>query len=329
MLNLILTGQLPPFTLLVWGVALFIFFLPTVLAFQKGHRRFWWILALNLVIAPLQQAILTYLFPDFFAVAGAPPGELVWKGLIANLGAGWLALLAWSLAPVASPDPRLIAARNTKFYDLAAGLPLALWFAYSVVRLRPSIVANVEMISAGGGTLFTWAQLFSLAGSALFNLLLVWLLLVRDKPVLKARGAVPRIAAFAGTFLGVGILQLPVAPLSMPVQIAAALLVGTGSVLAAIVLSRLGKSFSIMPEARRLVTDGPYALVRHPLYAVELLIIAGMALQFAQPLAGILGVAVMALLVIRTVFEERVLAEAYPEYEAYRAKTARFIPGVI
>jgi protein-S-isoprenylcysteine O-methyltransferase Ste14 len=329
MLNLILTGQVPPFTLLVWGVALFIFFLPSVLAFQKGHRRFWWILALNLVIAPLQQAILVSLFPDFFAVAGATPGELVWKGLIANLGVGWLALLAWSLAPVAGPDPRLIAARNTKLYDLAAGLPLALWFAYGVVRLRPSIVANIEIIAAGAGTLFTWAQLFSLAGSALFNLLLVWLLLVRDKPVLKARGAVPRIAAFAGTFLGVAILQLPVAPLSAPVQVAAALLVGTGSVLAAIVLSRLGKSFSIMPEARRLVTDGPYALVRHPLYAVELLIIAGMALQFSQPLAGILGVAVVVLLVIRALFEERVLAEAYPEYEAYRARVKRFIPGVI
>ena len=165
MLNLILTGQLSPFTLLVWGVALFLFFLPTVLAFQKGHRRFWVILALNLVIAPLQQVILVKLFPAFFAIAGATPAELVWKGLIANLGLGWLALLAWSLAPVASPDPRLLAVRNTKLYDLAAGLPLALWFAYSVVRLRPSIAADIEIIASGGGTLFVWAQLFSLAGS--------------------------------------------------------------------------------------------------------------------------------------------------------------------
>jgi protein-S-isoprenylcysteine O-methyltransferase Ste14 len=39
-------------------------------------------------------------------------------------------------------------------------------------------------------------------------------------------------------------------------------------------------------------------------------------------------VAVAALLVIRSVFEERVLTEAYPEYETYRAKVARFIPGV-
>ena len=31
----------------------------------------------------------------------------------------------------------------------------------------------------------------------------------------------------------------------------------------------------------------------------------------------------------RTVFEERVLVEAFPEYNAYRARTARFIPGLI
>jgi protein-S-isoprenylcysteine O-methyltransferase Ste14 len=41
------------------------------------------------------------------------------------------------------------------------------------------------------------------------------------------------------------------------------------------------------------------------------------------------GFAVLAMMVVRTLFEEKVLAEAYPEYVAYRAKTARFIPGVI
>jgi protein-S-isoprenylcysteine O-methyltransferase Ste14 len=33
--------------------------------------------------------------------------------------------------------------------------------------------------------------------------------------------------------------------------------------------------------------------------------------------------------VIRSVFEERVLSEAYPEYAAYKARTARFVPGII
>jgi len=37
----------------------------------------------------------------------------------------------------------------------------------------------------------------------------------------------------------------------------------------------------------------------------------------------------VAMLVIRTIYEERVLVEAYPEYVAYRARTKRFIPGLI
>ena len=78
-----------------------------------------------------------------------------------------------------------------------------------------------------------------------------------------------------------------------------------------------------------LVTGGPYAHARHPLYAVEMITIAGTTLQFVQPWAALIAVGVLALLVVRSVFEERVLAEAYPEYAAYKAKTARFIPGVI
>jgi protein-S-isoprenylcysteine O-methyltransferase Ste14 len=109
----------------------------------------------------------------------------------------------------------------------------------------------------------------------------------------------------------------------------AALLVGLGSLGSALVLARLGKSFSIMPEARNLVTGGPYAYARHPLYAVEMVTLLGTAIQFAQPWATLLAAGVVALQVTRSLFEEQVLAEAYPEYETYRRRTKRFIPGII
>jgi protein-S-isoprenylcysteine O-methyltransferase Ste14 len=129
--------------------------------------------------------------------------------------------------------------------------------------------------------------------------------------------------------MGVGILQLKVATLSLPMQMLAAALIGIGSLGSLLVLWWLGKSFSIMPEARKLVTGGPYALARHPLYTVEMITIAGTALQFAAPWSWLIALVVVALLWIRSHFEEQVLAQAYPEYAAYRARTKRFIPGII
>ena len=95
------------------------------------------------------------------------------------------------------------------------------------------------------------------------------------------------------------------------------------------VLWWLGKSFSILPEARRLVTGGPYAFARHPLYSVEIITVLGTALQFQAPWAWLIALGVVALLWIRTQYEEQVLAESFPEYPAYRARTKRFIPGII
>jgi protein-S-isoprenylcysteine O-methyltransferase Ste14 len=223
----------------------------------------------------------------------------------------------------------LAAFRDTKLYDFLMAVPLILWFGNGVVQLRARLVAEAIAILDGQASLFIWIQFLALLSAALFNLMLVWLLVVRDKPILRARGLLPRITGFAGTFFGVSILHLPVAPLNLAWQIVAALLVMGGCLGSAVVLAKLGKSFSIMPEARRLVTDGPYAYARHPLYAVELVTIAGTAIQFQQPWATLLALVVVALIYARTVFEEQVLSEAYPEYAAYRARVKRFIPGVI
>ena len=82
-------------------------------------------------------------------------------------------------------------------------------------------------------------------------------------------------------------------------------------------------------EARVLVTTGAYRFVRHPLYVAELTGMIGNVILFQQPWAALLAVAVIALQVARAHFEEQVLAEAFPEYAAYRARTKRFIPFVI
>jgi len=174
---------------------------------------------------------------------------------------------------------------RSKSFDLLMGLPLMLWFGWSAAKVRPSLVYDARALLADPSDLYTNLHFYSLLASVSFNLLLIWMLLTRTTPVRKAAGWAPRAAAVAGTFLGVGILQLPFGHLSLfwlSVSCALTLAGGFGSV---IVLARLGKSFAIMPEARVLVTSGPYAYARHPLYTVEFLTIIGIAMQFQQPWA--------------------------------------------
>ena len=328
MLQAILTGQARSFALLTSGLLLYLYFLPSILAFLKGHRHFVILLVLNFLVSPVQATALHFLAPGLLATDPNDLAAIGQTALIANYGLGWLLLLVWSLKP-GEPDPRLLAAQNTKAYDAIAALPLILWFAYGAMQLRPTIVNDVMLITQGRADLYTWVQLFSLSAALAFDVLLVWMLVIRDRPVAKAKGVLPRFFGFAGTFLGVGILQLPQAHLGLPMQFLAAVLVGVGSLASVLVLWRLGKAFSIMPEARTLVTGGPYAHARHPLYAVEMITILGTALQFVQPWAMLVAIGVCVLLVIRSVYEEGVLSATYPDYAAYRAKTKRFVPGVI
>ena len=217
--------------------------------------------------------------------------------------------------------------RRGKLYDFAAGLPLILWFGYGAIKLRPDLAAVARAWMMQPDSLLANMRLFALFAAFAFNLLLIYLIVVRTEPVRRSSGILPRLCGFAGTFLGVGILQLKPQTLSLPWQTVAAALVFAGGLGSAIVLAWLGKSFSIMPEARNLVTGGPYAYARHPLYVMEFLTLAGTAIQFAQPWAALLALGVTVLQVLRTIFEERVLVAAYPEYAGYRARVKRF--GVI
>ncbi len=89
----------------------------------------------------------------------------------------------------------------------------------------------------------------------------------------------------------------------------------------------LRRSFSLEPQARALVTSGPYRLARHPIYTVYLLINAGILLRhLTVPFAVVLAAWVL-LLVVRVRYEEGVLTDAFPEYTEYRRRVRAF--GVI
>ncbi len=105
-------------------------------------------------------------------------------------------------------------------------------------------------------------------------------------------------------------------------------LILTGNVLCVYVLSYLGRSFSIMAEARKLVSDGPYGIVRHPLYLAEQIAILGIFIQFASMYAAILIAVHFIFQLRRMLNEENLLRATFPEYAVYMTRTARLIPAI-
>src|SRR5213078_4335278 len=91
------------------------------------------------------------------------------------------------------------------------------------------------------------------------------------------------------------------------------------------VLLRLGRSFSVMAEARGLVTGGIYRHIRHPLYLAEEIAAVGCAIQFFSLWALLLLCMQLGFQLRRMTNEERVLERRFPEYARYRQTTARLI----
>ena len=152
--------------------------------------------------------------------------------------------------------------------------------------------------------------------------------LVRLRPARKARGVEPRISALIGTFLLTAVVILPRRDLSPVAGLVSALLTTAGSALAVVVLAQLRGSFSIMAESRELVTTGVYRIVRHPLYLAEEIAAIGVAMQFFSPWTVLVLAVQIGFQLRRMRNEEVVLTASFPEYLAYRTRTARILPGI-
>lgn len=90
-------------------------------------------------------------------------------------------------------------------------------------------------------------------------------------------------------------------------------------------------NFSVLPEPRngaRLITTGPYAHVRHPMYLALMLFAAGCALGWNTPVHWLAAAALVAVLEVKARREERLLQARFEGYAAYAARTRRFVPRV-
>jgi protein-S-isoprenylcysteine O-methyltransferase Ste14 len=90
----------------------------------------------------------------------------------------------------------------------------------------------------------------------------------------------------------------------------------------------LGRSFGMVAANRGIVTRGPYAVVRHPIYAGYLLVQIGFVMQAVSWRNISVVLLVTACNIGRVVAEERLLRAA-PEYQRYCARVRwRLLPGV-
>ena len=221
--------------------------------------------------------------------------------------------------------PPFSAARCNSVFDWAARLTL-------VFVLSFLIFGNVSWIIHAVGSAEHHASdhlllnVAARASSALFVALAAVTTLTRLPPVRKAAGLEPRIAALLGTFLLTALALLPRQELP-PIALAlSSLLIIAGMLTSFVVLRWLGRAFSIMAEARRLVTHGPYRFVRHPLYVCEELAVIGTFIQVLSPLAIVVFIMHGVFQIRRMLNEETVLEETFPEYADYARRTPRLLP---
>ncbi len=100
MLRMVLTGQVKGADLLEGALLAFLYFLPSILAFLRGHSRFFIILGLNVALAPVQRQLLRVFVPGMFRrwpLCGFSPSSPIW---------GWDGCCFWAgRSDRASPTP--------------------------------------------------------------------------------------------------------------------------------------------------------------------------------------------------------------------------------
>ena len=209
--------------------------------------------------------------------------------------------------------------------DLLLGrLVPSLFFSLFLARQLILLWSGFHGIKGPYDLLFLVQQLLALA----YFTMLVVLYAVR----LPQRGTDHRLAvifvAFSGTFAAISASFLPGGARREGLVLFADVLATAGLAYSVWGLAYLRRSFSIIPEARRLVTGGPYALSRHPVYLGEIATAVGVNLATGGWLSALAIAYFIVCEVLRMRWEERILLQAFPnEYPAYARRVPRYLPN--
>ncbi len=145
--------------------------------------------------------------------------------------------------------------------------------------------------------------------------LYVLLYAVRRRPVATSTRISDWGIGFAGTFIGT--LLRPADPWNAAFG-SALIMIGTIVNIAAVI--SLNRSIGTVPAQRKIKTGGMFRLIRHPMYASEILVLAGYLLANLSLLNAIVAICNTIMLLMRIEREERFLSRN-DAYAAYAART--------
>lgn len=203
------------------------------------------------------------------------------------------------------------------------------FFAFAAGASFRSSFMHLDGFNLMHPSLDVFGNLLSSFSIGFYVMMVAILYAVRLRTRSKSAGIVPSLAALSGTFMLFALLFIdPCEYLSIWARILSSVLLILGNIGAFFVLFWLGKSFSILPEGRKLITTGPYAIVRHPLYLIEAIGALGAIINFWSWQAVLLFVAQIAMQFTRMHYEEKVLTETFPDYADYAVRTKRIIPWI-
>lgn len=134
--------------------------------------------------------------------------------------------------------------------------------------------------------------------------------------------------------MGLVLLSGPISPGSAVLPMASflgALLIGTGALVGIAGTRHLGTNRTPYPLPRphaKLIQDGIYGYVRHPLYTSLMLLGFGWATWWGSLACWLIALAMTLHLRFKATLEERHLRLLFPDYQDYQARVPAFFPRV-
>jgi protein-S-isoprenylcysteine O-methyltransferase Ste14 len=200
----------------------------------------------------------------------------------------------------------------------------ALFFSLFLARQLLFVWDTLHAAQRPSDYLFVAQQLLALA---YFTMLVVLYSTRLPKRGTDHRATVVFIA-FTGTFSALASPFLPGGVRREGLVLVADILATLGLAYSVWGLAYLRRSFSIIPEARRLVTGGPYSLSRHPVYLGEIVTMIGVNLATAGWAGALAVVYFIGCELLRIRWEEGVLSKAFPnDYPPYASRVPRYFPN--